>query len=278
MLKESKIVDLSGIKKFKKNYEASGVVYVNDNFYVVFDNSSKVAEIDLKLKRIEFLGEKYKKVGYEGVSFNGFDNEFYMIEEAVDNKGKLNSRLHISNISFKRKPNRNWLKYNLQYINKGMEGLASLRHDDKEYLLALCEGNDCDSGEISQEPGAGRVKIFESLKNSWRYIASIRLPSDLAFIDYSGIDIDQSGNVVVVSQESSSLWVAKLDIDKWKIEGAGVVYTFPQNDAGESAYCNLEGVSWIDDNKLVLVSDAKKIDQPVRCKEKEQSIHIVSLR
>ncbi|MGB5965860.1 MAG: hypothetical protein WBG65_10075 [Sulfurimonadaceae bacterium] len=36
-------------------------------------------------------------------------------------------------------------------------------------------------------------------------------------------------------------------------------------------------VSWIDKDRLMVVSDAKKSSQPKACKKKEPSIHIVSL-
>jgi hypothetical protein len=43
-------------------------------------------------------------------------------------------------------------------------------------------------------------------------------------------------------------------------------------------YCNIEGVSWIANDRLIVVSDAKKKKQPDECQEKEQSIHIVTMK
>jgi hypothetical protein len=42
-------------------------------------------------------------------------------------------------------------------------------------------------------------------------------------------------------------------------------------------YCNLEGVTWIGNDLLAVVSDKGKDDQPGRCARKDQSIHIFKL-
>lgn len=277
ILEDVKIADINGIKNKNKSFEASGVTYARENFYLVFDNTSKVAEVDLQLQTLKFLDKKRKNIGYEGITFNRSENSFYRLEEAADNKGRLNARLYRSDENFDNKPNKSWLHYNLQYKNKGMEGLTWMTRQGETFLLVLCEGNDCDAGDISKTSGAGRVKVFEHRKNTWTYIASLRLPKALNFIDYSGMDINADNQLVIVSQESSSLWVGVLDSDNWQITEPGIIYRFPSNEQDELVYCNLEGVAWIDDKNLVLVSDARKIGQPSSCKEKDQSIHRVSL-
>jgi len=42
-------------------------------------------------------------------------------------------------------------------------------------------------------------------------------------------------------------------------------------------YCNMEGVAWLGNGQLVVVSDKVKPDQPGRCSRKDQSIHIFKL-
>ena len=42
-------------------------------------------------------------------------------------------------------------------------------------------------------------------------------------------------------------------------------------------YCNMEGVTWLGNDRLVVVSDKGKSDQPGRCARKDQSIHIFKL-
>jgi hypothetical protein len=55
----------------------------------------------------------------------------------------------------------------------------------------------------------------------------------------------------------------------------GTVYNFPRDSNCEIQYCNIEGISFVDDNLLVAVSDKMKSGgkQPFRCLQKDQSIH-----
>jgi hypothetical protein len=171
-----------------------------------------------------------------------------------------------------------WLKYHFQSDNKGFEGLTIVTKNDETYLLALCEGNDCDAGEISRTPGAGRIKVFETKGKKWKYIASIRLPLSLHFKDYSGIDVNNKRILAITSQESSAVWVGELDVENWKIVDSGHVYEFPEDKNGNMIYCNIEGVSWIADDRLVVVSDKKTDnDEQQECHEKDQSIHVISI-
>ena len=73
------------------------------------------------------------------------------------------------------------------------------------------------------------------------------------------------------------MWVGKRESNTWKIQNRGTIYKFPKSKKGKTTYCNVEGVSWMSDDRLVVVSDAKKSSQPKACKKKEQSIHIVTL-
>lgn len=68
----------------KKDLEASGVIFIAGFFYVVFDNRSQIARIqaDLRSEKASVLGRKVKKVGYEGITFNGHDDIFYMVDES----------------------------------------------------------------------------------------------------------------------------------------------------------------------------------------------------
>jgi hypothetical protein len=60
-------------------------------------------------------------------------------------------------------------------------------------------------------------------------------------------------------------------------EDDGQVVLFPRDDEGRMMYCNMEGVAWLGDGGLVVVSDKRKNDQPRRCSRKDQSIHIFKL-
>jgi len=96
-------------------------------------------------------------------------------------------------------------------------------------------------------------------------------------MDYSGIDINKKNILSITSQNSSAIWTGELDVDNWKIKDLGHVYNFPKGKNGNKIYCSIEGVSWIANDRLVVVSDAKKDEQPEECREKDQSIHITSI-
>ena len=42
-------------------------------------------------------------------------------------------------------------------------------------------------------------------------------------------------------------------------------------------YCNVEGIEWLDDYRLVISSDKAKKDQPFRCTAKDQMVSIFAL-
>jgi hypothetical protein len=63
----------------------------------------------------------------------------------------------------------------------------------------------------------------------------------------------------------------------WTIDGDGQVYDFPRSSKGKTVYGNVEGVCWIAEDRIVIVSDRRKSDQPKRCGEKDQSIHVFEI-
>ena len=272
--------------KFKKiiddkhkldRYEASGVSFVYDKFYVVFDNHRQATRVNMNLTKAELLGKAKKKDGFEGMSYNTITNKFYSVEESLKYKGEWNARLRVMDENFSQTTKKQWLDYDFESDNKGFEGLASFHRNGITYLLALCEGNDCKAGKKGKRVGGGTIKMFENKKKKWKLAQTIRLPKTLQFIDYSGLDIRADNTLAISSQESSSLWIGKLDVETWQVIGDGKVYTFPKSKKGKTTYCNIEGVSWMGDDRLVVVSDAKKSSQHKVCKKKEQSIHIVAL-
>lgn len=99
------------------------------------------------------------------------------------------------------------------------------------------------------------------------------MPESLLFEDYSELDIC-NGKVGIVSQEESKLWISAFKDDDWRFE-EGKIYQFPRDDEGKK--CNIEGVSWITDKKIVVVSDSKKKKQSGQCKDKEEAIHIFNI-
>ncbi len=273
--KEKSLHSLIGTRKRDEDHEASGVTFANNRFYVVFDNNSQIARIDFDLEKVKLLGKDDEDIGYEGIS-NTKNMKYYAVEESIKRGGKFNARLHVLDSDFAPK-DREWIKYNFKDDSKGIEGIAIVERDNKTYALALCEGNFCESEEEGKLYGAGRIVVLENNLGKWKYLAFINLPRTLQFIDYSGIAIGPNSMLAVTSQESSSMWVGKLDQENWKIDDVGVVYDFPRDENGNKVYCNVEGVAWVTSEQVVVVSDARKSKQLKQCKKKEQSIHIMSM-
>ncbi len=291
LVKEATLAELLVDFPRGERIEASGVYALNGIYYVVLDGHDKLLAIDDRswteagVTRPELNKVAEDVVEAEGLGYDQSSERWLLVEEAIERAKDgdaqlLNARVHRFQLSAdldetsSKKPR--WLPYNFQTKNKGIEGLAVTRRGDEQFLLALCEGNDCDGGDPSKQPGNGRIKVFETAGDNWSYVASIDLPDSVEFIDFSGLDL-RGDRVAVTSQESSALWVGRLDPNKWQISGAGRIYVFPKSTSGEKTYCNVEGVSWIDDTTIVVVSDAKKDDDPRSCKNKEQSIHVFEI-
>lgn len=276
LVAEAKLKTLFNSVSDKKSYEASGVTVNSDRIYIVLDNSSRLFSLSTNLTEPTKLGNKYPNIGYEGISHNPIENKYYLLEEALEHKHQLNGRLRVLDEEFNLERD-DWLRYNFQDINKGFEGIAYIRRNSHDYILALCEGNDCETGNTGQDPGAGRIKVFKLKKNKLKYVASIRLPTNLPFIDFSGIAINQLNQVVISSQQSAAVWIAKLDANSWEFIDAGSLYTFPRDRNGDTLYCNIEGVDWLSNHQLITVSDAIKASQSQGCRHKTQSVHIMSI-
>jgi hypothetical protein len=145
------------------------------------------------------------------------------------------------------------------------------------YLLGLCEGNRCLGGVEGRRPGGGRIQVFRRGRRHWKHVGTIELPGGLWFTDYSSLSV-AGDRIAVVSQESSALWVGRFTPATWELADGGRVCAFPRDPAGEILYCTVEGVSWLGDGQVVVVSDKAKVDtQPRRCRGKEQSLHVFAL-
>jgi hypothetical protein len=248
--------------------------------FVVFDNRTEVGRfsIDLQPNKLNGLfGLAHEHTGYEGIAYNADKQRYYLLVEArkhardsyqavvVEYDDEFNYR--------KERP----LDFTFKSDNKGFEAIAHLRRADRDYVLALCEGNNCKCGSKGRKPGGGRVQIFEKRKKRWAHAGTIALPASLPFEDYSGMSIDH-GRVAIVSQVNSMLWVGQFDQASWEWQGDGQLYEFPRTDDGAIRYGNIEGVSWLSPTRIVSVSDRCKKNQPGEgLSEKDQSVHIFDL-
>ena len=121
------------------------------------------------------------------------------------------------------------------------------------------------------------IQGFRRKKNSWKHIGAIKLPKAVKFEDYSAIAA-RGKRVAIVSQSLSAVWVGTVALSSSKVSGKGRVYRFPLNKKKKCVYCNVEGVDWLADDRIIVVSDRMKSgDQPDRCAKKDKSIHIFDI-
>jgi uncharacterized protein YjiK len=272
---EAKIYKLMPGYDSDDKFEASGVYYLNGYFYVACDNLFKIAKIKSTLpinsNDNTMLSSGSGDSGFEGISYD--DNNtpnFFVVEEAVQNGSVYNPRIREYSASMSYQSSM-WAEYNFtsSNANKGFEGIAWVFRNGEDYILGLVEGT-------------GKIPVLHKTSTKWEKVAEITLPSSVTFNDYS--DIAVYGNkVAITSQEDSQIWLGTLSTTSWSITG-GTAYNFPKgNSSGvvgsgsNVLYGNIEGVSFINNNQIVVVSDKKKDDQPSYQSYKDQSIHIFNL-
>jgi len=262
--------------------EASGVLTVDDEFLVVFDDSRNIGRIGRDLSETAgnviirpqgFTADRTVWDGYEDIARDPVSGDYFLLVEAAEqDNGDWMAKVERLDSDFAAATS-SWLPFRLPDAGKGMEGLSCVLRAGSTHLLAICEGNRCEGGKAGKRPGGGRIQVFGSEPDGWRHSATIELPGYLWFVDYSSVDIS-GDRIAATSQESSALWVGRLAPDSWRIVDDGAVWEFPRAADGRVVYCLVEGVSWIDDSRFVTVSDRAKSSTPGRCREKQQSVHI----
>ena len=269
LVREAKLFRLIPGRTRKSRLEASGVALIDDSTaFVAFDNLNQIARIDVSLKRSRQNGIWHTPslgAGFEDIATDPTRRStFGLIESVEDFDGVLrgfvaeydrDGRL----LGCTRLPGR------FRKANKGFEGLAHVRHQGREHLYALREAN-----VLARGRSRGCIDVYVRAGNgAWKESHSIRLPADARFKDYSALAY-RHHRFAVVSQESSRLWVGRLDPKtRTLIRGSGAVYRFPGRN-----YCNIEGIDWLSDDTLIAVSDRRQKDQPARCERTDQSIHV----
>ena len=266
LIREEKLFRLLPGRTKHSRLEASGVALVDHNTaLVVFDNLNQVARSDLSLKRQASnallpppsLGSGFEDVGID----QRYRRVFCLVESVEDCDGRLRGFVAEYDqdgrfIRCSRLPAR------LAKANKGFEGLEHVWRGSREYLYALCEA--------APKLGKGRIEVFVRARNSeWKASHRIQLPKKAEFEDYAAMSY-RARKLAVVSQASARVWVAEID-EKARavVSGSQAVYRFPSK-----RYGNVEGIAWLAPDTLVAVSDRTKKQQPDRCSDKDQSIHL----
>jgi uncharacterized protein YjiK len=268
LIREEKLFRLLPGRRESSRLEASGVALVDDKTaLVVFDNLNQVARIDLSLKpraSNRLMPAPSLGSGFEDIAIDRRHGRVFCLIEAIEDfDGLLRgfvaeydraghflrcTRLHTE----------------FRKANKGFEGLAHARRGGREYLYALCEGN------VGRSARGGRIDVFVRPRDGdWKASHRICLPMQVELKDYAALAY-RDRQLAVVSQASARLWVARVDEEaRDLVPGSQAVFRFPSK-----SYGNVEGIAWLSRDTLVAVSDRKKRQQPARCAEKDQSIHL----
>jgi len=283
LLQEVPILELLPDADRDQRFELSGVVVVGERLYVIFDDTRAIGVLhrDLSMTSGNRLvpASAGLGAGYEDIAHDPASGHFYALIEALPRGKGFTAAVdeydeNLVLLSHDR------LDFPLASENKGLEGLTLVRRNGEVFLLGLCEGNRCASGKEGRRPGGGRVQIFGRRRthNGWRHLSTLRLPESLHFEDYSSLTV-HGERIAVVSQESSALWIGRLAPDEpWRVDDEGVTYPFPHGDEGRPRYCTVEGVSWLDPARVVVVSDKVKRDELSKvggdCLATQQCVHI----
>ena len=111
-----------------------------------------------------------------------------------------------------------------------------------------------------KDRGNGRLVVAKLVEDEagckWETQKVVNIPP--FFKDYSDMDIhEESGRIVVTSQEDAAVWVGKMNMTTFEIEGEGTVLHFPRSSDGcQMIYCNIEGVQILDECVSPLYSEA----------------------
>lgn len=259
-------------------FEASGVYYLDGYFYIACDNMQKIAKIKSTLPINSSLNSLVStgapgsgSSNYEGITYdnNGIPN-FFVVEESVSNGSYYQPRISELDASLNYQ-NRKWADYYFtsSTSNKAFEGIAWVYRGGEDYILGLVEGT-------------GKVVVLKKTSSTWSYITEITLPSSVTFTDYSDIAI-YGDKVAITSQEDGQLWIGTLSSTSWSITG-GTAYTFPVGSSSgvigagtNQLYGNVEGVTFISNTQIAIVSDKMSSSQPAYQSYKEQTISIFNL-
>ncbi|CAF4023484.1 unnamed protein product [Rotaria sp. Silwood1] len=299
-------------------FETSGVVLRPDTLimYIIFDNTFQIGvfctwlairTINCTNKLLDWPDNTFNKLNseFEGIAYNSLTDTYFIVQETISSNVSSNeynsnifevqitTNVTFSSINLIQSCRINWT---FESTSKGFEGLEFMMHHkrNKNYLLALCEGNKCKPQSNSEDPvtslGNGKLVVLDKHETThnnscqWVSVGIINLPFDIKFRDYSAISAykqNTSTYIAVTSQVNSQVWIGIIEeIDQnpyFRITSSNKtgVYNLPRTIVNGSMcakeYCNIEGVAWINENQLILVSDLAKKSHGVLCFRKDEN-------
>lgn len=270
LVAEKKLSKLLPTKEVE-HYEASGIVASGGMLYVASDNLTRIAAIDTSLGDGKLGPGEVANSQYEAITVTDDGRFFTLAESATGEDGMPEVDELDADTAFVRRSGTDVV---FEHPNQGFEGAAWLRVDGQEYLLALCENNNCKDDD--SPVGEGRAQLLALVNGVWTAQQRLKLPEAAAFLSYSDLSLrslgDGSYQAAVVSRKSSALWIGRLSTSPWSLTGPSTFYTFPHGEDGEVRYCSVEGITFLGPNVLAAVSDKSDGGKP--CTDEEESIHI----
>jgi len=239
LVRRARVAELVGADERR---EASGVLVRDGLLFVICDNTGSVALLDPELalpgphREIPLRGGRGH--GYEDIAADPATGRLFVLVETLPDGPPYHALVEEYDDRYQLVAAK-ILDVPLEKANKGVEGLAVVRHDDRTHLLGLCEA------------GGARLPVFTEADDRWERIATIRL--SMPFDDYAGVTV-AGDRIAVVSQESSALWLGRLDPRTWTVD-EGVVHEFPRDRDGKPKFTAVEGVAFLRPGQIVVATD-----------------------
>lgn len=284
-----------------KRFEGSDLVEVNGNYYVVFDNIYNFGRLSKDLSNNFLLPHRAGvrgSSGYEALTYDSVTRQFYVIVETAPTPSPDAFTAIIEQIRVDEDTQTTQFvgrcasEYTFSHPNKGFEGAVTVRVDGTLFLIALCEGNFCEGTNRGKLLGNGKLVVMQrqnAIGNTpcvWRTVKQLDVPSVAQFEDYSALAIRETNtsgafDIAITSQSNSQVWIGQITLgetvsEEWALS-TGTVFNFPRTASKCGLqFCSIEGVGFLDDNKIVVVSDqggGKGND----CKAHDEALQIFQL-
>ncbi|KAF5829168.1 hypothetical protein DUNSADRAFT_16482 [Dunaliella salina] len=300
VIKEAPFVGLFNDLRNITRFEGSAITYAKGFYWAIFDSLRAIARINLGFN---FRGEanllipedkgEYESQ-FEGLQYSPSTDTFLAVREtAVYEEHGLVPQIEEIKIADDLSE---WtlihkcpVRFQVEAENKGWESIVYFDGQKGErFLMGLCESNYCKSSSGKDAPGTergnGRLVLSQFVEGDeetkgchWDVLKVIHLPKEA---DYAGIAFNDFGHgkrVAVVSQEDAAVWVGEFDWTRMEFVGEGEIQHFPRNSHCDQIYCNVEGVTWLDDERFIFATDASKSKQGHECMSHDQSVVIAAL-
>lgn len=302
-LKRIREAPFSGLFPDVKNqtkFEGSDVATLNGSYYVVFDSSFSIGKLDdtfaFRGAHNALIGEKGEVDSqFEGIAYVPENDSWLFLAESMEfdasSTGETVLKPHVTHARM-RDDDGGYdilaecvIDFELTHENKGFEAIAYVPSNDgtQGVLLGLCEGNYCVGGARGKDSGNGKI-VVSTLDSSgdecvWRPQKVIDIPAAANFQDYAGMALHTGmGKIAILSQEDAAVYIADFDVETLSFTSEeGQIFHLPRDNHCSKIYCNVEGIQFLDEYRVVIVSDKSKKYQPYYCDEKDQSVHIFSL-